>query len=283
MITIKLSSLNGEKTSLEIDEKCTYEELYEKMRSSVTLPKNSRTKLVFNGKILKRGTNIADCGITNGSFVVYVSSPKKHNEKKNSSNQSAIQTPDQTLDQTPSQIPVQIRFQTLDQIPVQIPVQIPDQQSINVPPLETFLNPQMLFGMRSMLIAFAIEKIVSDKQLLLSILNESPKFQNLIRSPNGLLVALAVNHPNFLSAEIFREMKGSAIEEVKEYTDRNNTQSTPMSLDVQSTPISPDIREQQDIDEILQIFPGRARDYIARLYTQSGKNKEATVNAILQI
>lgn len=299
MITIIATSLGNTKTSIDVEESCTCAELRDTIRATFKVPETSDIKLIFGGKIIKLDQTIEECGIKNKAVVVYMVSRKKPERPP-------VQTPEETTAPTP----------VATTPPVTNPVQTPSVPvntdasagtGPHVPSLDSFIEEESLFGLRSAVVSMAMEQLVGDKQLMLSILNNSPAFQRMLRSPNGLMIAMIINYPQFLTPEVFRSMTGmgevdSPHESQIEQTPTSVTIPIPdsnVSVPISSTPntvIPPSaavsqpsqptaesIEEKNDIDEICQIFPTKPRPIVARMYGECGKNKENTINLLLAI
>lgn len=326
MIKIHATSMSNKKTTISVNEDCTYEDFHNIIRKETESPENSRLKLIFNGKVLKPNTKISDYSITNDSIIVYFVQRRSEKKQSQSRTEEGTTTGSTTVvaesNSTPSVSTIPMTTMTtsttttttatattttttssstIPTIPTVTTTSTAQQnQDFTFPPLEDVTDPELLLGLRAEVLKIALESLVNNKQLLMSILNASPKFKTLISTPNGLMYALIIAHPNFINTNVIRGMFGMSSDEptntgpMPETTNQPSTTRTEPGVGLESwsepaprtdsdVPVVSAVdKEKEDIDDIMEIFPGIGRDYVVRLYNQCGKSKSSTVNFILQ-
>jgi len=279
MITVTVTNLNKERTPITVNDTCTCSELFNEVRTTLHISETSDLKLVFNGKILKPEQTITDYGIKNGVVIVYMISK---NKVQPITQPSAISTMPSTMPSTvpsdtsnTSNTPSTTATSVLD-APISINI---DEQFI--PDLNLIMDERSLFDLRSTMIDLAMKRIVSNRQIFLNVLNGSPEYQNILRHESGIIIRLIVNHPQFLTPDVVRNMIENERGNNFPVTNTDNTVNTANTANTTNT-VETD-NERTDIDEIYQIFPDKSRNLIARIYNECGKNKESTINFLLAL
>lgn len=308
MITIVAKSISNIKTSINVEETCTCEEVREVLRRELQnvnpVPETYTIKLIHNGKILEADKPVTEYGIKDNTVVIYILSKIKpittnslfENDTKTF--EPPMHTPFQVSTPTPTPIPQTVESSN----PSFSDVSVNPSLQLQPPPLESWVEEESLNNIRSIVISMAINRLVSDKQLLMSVLQTSPAFHRFMRGPDALVLANIISHPQFLTSALFENMVRSDLEdERKQNTEQtnvpipilpgftappvleNNTanhQHPNASSDLSSTETP---EEKADIDEILQIFPGKPRRDVVKMYRECGKSKEHTINLIVSI
>lgn len=241
MITIIAKNLSNKKTSVSIEESCTCASLCDVFRSTLDIPETSDIKLIYSGKILNPELTITEYGIKNNDVIIYMVTKKKPVivQEYNQDVKSEIITGTENTSNMISDISLPIVSSRMP-LPIIPPpaIAIPDRQR-QLPELNTIIEEESLFSLRSAVINMAMERIVGDKQLLMNVLESSPEFQRLVRSQNGLMISLIIHHPEFLTTEIFKDMMGSPDSHDDEEEDNENAHITNLSPDSIPSPNSP--------------------------------------------
>lgn len=263
MITIHLQALNNKTTPCTIEETATYEDLHKQLCESLSLPESTNVRFVFKGKIFKAGKQLQEYGIVDGSIIVYVISKKTKETKE--TDVASEPTPEATAPAPESTDPA--TEPASEPLPELIE---PTGQQLQLPPLESLMPPESLAGLRSTVLSIAVDQIISNRQLLMSILQTSPAYRQLISRPDGFVIALIVSHPHFMSPNVLRNMGPDLSDESDQSDDSDGKEIDQLS-----------VAEKSDIDEIMQIFPTKSRGEVVRLYIDCSKNKEDTINLML--
>lgn len=276
---LQLKSLGNITTDIEVSSDDMVDTIRQKLIEVGKVSADYIVKLIESGCILDLDKRISEYpNLKDEGTVIYIQTKKKIPETKT-----------QTQVPQPS-VPIQPDVSTQSPIVQSVPQTQNQTQQAPLPSTFNGINMDMF---RQFTIMNVIGRVLSNPQLFSQILIQDPNM-SLLRSNNQIEFDDIINHPSFLAAGINTMAIGDDLEEsnmfsIGQSTDESlseeGTVNPSDNLQGASAPVRIILTqdEKQFIDEIRQMAPHVSHTEIIQYYLACGKDRDVTVNMVLNI
>ena len=295
---ILLKSVSNAGATIDVNEDDTVESISSKLVELMHIPLDHNIKLVYMGNILDFTQKISHYGIKDGSQVIYFHTKKKEN-KPVAHVQPQSQQPQNDVLQTASSI----GNNNDNEYSNDDDEDEDEDEDEGNPALPSTFNGVDINIFRQFAIMNVLGRVISSPQIFSTILLQDPQIQ-LLHNNNPDEFDSIIFHPDFLPGELgnvtgsisindsnmhnMHDMHEPSLENNDNDSQNHVGQQDQISIQALGPqalgPSNRIILSKDDkdfIDEVKLIVPDVTDQEIIQIYLACDKNKEATVNALL--
>lgn len=272
---LQLKSLSNLSTEIEVSDNDTVDSIRQALIKEGKVDAEYVIRLIASGVVLELDKKISDYKLKDGQMIVYMQTKKRISENPTLNQQTSEQ-----VTETSQQVTGTTQIMRTTE-----PVEGTLQQNAQTTeaPLPSTFNGINIDIIRQYAIMSVINRVLSNSQLFSQILMQDQNMVSL-RSSNPTEFDNIINHSNFLLS-INNMISTDEFENPIPFQTVDNSLSTvlgPISQNNNSTTnIVLTQEDKQFIDEVRQIAPNVSEGEIIQYYLACGKDKDVTVNNIL--